>query len=146
MKSELLRAKLRGEIEQADYEQANAEFTREIAEIEGALRDVDSVYASINAFQRFAELRLLDVQGAWQMATPEERVRVRNLLFQDGLSYLPDSGISNTSNSCLYSLLEAMQAVKEGMAAPQGFEPRYADPEARPLRFFPFPWVGWVDL
>jgi len=122
LKSELLRAKLRDEIEQSDYEQANAEFTREIADIERELRAVDSAQANSDAFLRFAELQLLDVEGAWLMATPEERVRVRNLLFQDGLTYLPDSGISNTSNSCLYTLLEAMTAENEGMVRPERFE------------------------
>jgi hypothetical protein len=124
LKSELLRAKLKGEVEQADYEQANVEFTRDMAETERALRALDSAQANADAFRRFSELRLLDVGVAWSMATPEERVRVRNFLFQDGLTYLPDSGISNTSNSCLYTLLEAMTAENAGMAAPQGFEPR----------------------
>ena len=122
MKSELLRAKLRGEVEQSDYEEANVEFTREIAGVERELREVDSAQANTDAFLRFADLLTLDVEGAWLIGTPEQRVRVRNLLFQDGLSYLPDSGISNTSNSCLYTLLGAMTAEKEGMVRPERFE------------------------
>jgi site-specific DNA recombinase len=86
LKSELLRAKLKGQVEQADYEQGNAEFTREIAETERALRETDAAQANSDAFLRFAELQLLDVEGAWLIATPEERERVRNLLFQDGLT------------------------------------------------------------
>jgi hypothetical protein len=35
---------------------------------------------------------------------------------------VPDSGISNTSNSCLYTLLEAMTAEKEEMVRPERFE------------------------
>jgi hypothetical protein len=42
LKSELLRAKLRGEVSQTDYEQANAEFSREIADIEKGLREIES--------------------------------------------------------------------------------------------------------
>lgn len=79
LKSELLRAKLKGEVEQADCEQGNAEFTREIAETERALRELDFAEANTDAFLRFAELQLLDVGGAWLIATPEERARVRNL-------------------------------------------------------------------
>ena len=122
MKSELLRAKLKGEVEQADYEQGNAEFTREVAETERALRELDSAQANMDAFLRFAELQLLDVGGAWLIASPEERLRVRNLLFQDGLTYMPDSGISNTPNSCLYTLLEAMTAENVRMVRPERFE------------------------
>src|SRR5262244_1184587 len=70
-KSEL-RAKLKGEVEQADYEQGNAELTREIAGLERGLREVDFAQATTDAFLRFAGLQLLDVQDAWQMATPEQ--------------------------------------------------------------------------
>jgi hypothetical protein len=64
----------------------------------------------------------LDIEGAWLVANPEQRVRVRNLLFQDGLVYSPDSGISNTSNSCLYTLLEGVTAENEQMVRPERFE------------------------
>jgi hypothetical protein len=122
LKSELLRAKLKGEVGQADYEQGNVEFTTEIAETERALREIDPLRPTADASLRFAELSLLDVGGAWLIATPAEQVRVRNLLFQDGLTYLPDSGISNTSNPSLYTLMEAMTAEKEGMVRPERFE------------------------
>jgi len=69
----MLGAKLKGEVEQADYEQANVEFAREIAGIERELREIDSAQATTDAFLRFAGLQLLDLEGAWQMATPEQR-------------------------------------------------------------------------
>jgi hypothetical protein len=39
-KAELLRAKLRKEVPQADYEQANAEFSREIASLDRQLQEI----------------------------------------------------------------------------------------------------------
>ena len=135
LKSELLRAKLRGEVAQADYEQVNAEFTREIADIERGLREIDAAQADGEAFLRFAQLQLMDIGGAWRLANPEQRVRVRNLLFQNGLSYFPDSGISNTCNSSLYSLLEAITADNIGMARPERFElPTYSSGGCRSIQ------------
>ena len=47
----------------------------------------------MEAFIRFAELALLDIAGTWQMASPENRQRVQNLLFEGGLHYSKESGI-----------------------------------------------------
>ncbi len=120
LKSELLRAKLKGEVPQSDYEQANTEFSREIENIEEELRGADSTQENADAFRRFAELQLLDIEGAWRMATPDQRLRVRNLLFQDGLTYKQESGISNPSNSCLFNLLVGISDGKDMIGCPPG--------------------------
>ena len=65
----MLRAKLKGEVEQADYEQANVEFTREVAGVGRELREIEPAQATTDAFLRFAGKQLLDVEGVWQMAT-----------------------------------------------------------------------------
>ncbi len=41
----------------------------------------------MEAFLRFAELSLVDIAGTWKMATPENRQKVQNLLFEGGLHY-----------------------------------------------------------
>ena len=51
MKSELLRAKLRGEVTQADYAQANAEFDNEIAALDEQLQSARSNRLSLDAFR-----------------------------------------------------------------------------------------------
>ncbi len=47
----------------------------------------------------------MDIAGAWQIAGPEQRQRVQNLLFQDGLHYVPNSDILNRCSSSLFSCL-----------------------------------------
>jgi len=88
----LLRAKLRGEVAQGDYQQANREFADEIASIEEQVQIVKSSKATLEKFVSFAELMLVDIVGAWQKAAGDQRQRVQNLLFSEGLLYSEDDG------------------------------------------------------
>ena len=87
LKAELLKAKLRGEVSQADYIQANAEYAEELTATEAEIKALSSNRATMESFVRFAKLQLTDIAGAWQIAAPEQRQRVQNLLFENGLSY-----------------------------------------------------------
>lgn len=73
LKGELLRAKLRGEVPQEDYQQANLEFAEEITAIESQLGSAQSQKTTTETFLRFAELQLMDIAGAWQRARDEQR-------------------------------------------------------------------------
>jgi site-specific DNA recombinase len=123
LKSELLKAKLRGEVSQKDYEENNSEFVAEIGAIEAELRLIESDAGKLDAFIRFAELRLMDMAQAWEIASPEQRQRVQNLLFRDGLNYSMSTGFLNRSNSCLFTVLETLSSKKVLLASPTGFEP-----------------------
>jgi hypothetical protein len=123
LKKKLLRAKLIGEIRQQDYEQANAEFDEEIGIIEEQIRALRGEGSTMEAFVQFAELSLMDVGGAWRIAAPENRVRVQNLLFEEGLDYSPELGILNRSNTSLFSMLEVIKDESSLLASPTGFEP-----------------------
>ena len=73
LKTALLRAKLRGEVSQGDFEQANTEFGDEIAALEGELQLIRLSKATLESFVRFAELSLTDLSTAWSKASPEQR-------------------------------------------------------------------------
>lgn len=83
-------------------------MTREIGELENQQRETASTQSRADAFARFAQLANADLVGLWQIARPEQRVRVRQLLFSDGLLLHPDSGLSNQSKSSLFNVLEGM--------------------------------------
>jgi hypothetical protein len=65
----------------------------------------------------------MDIARAWQIAGPESRQRVQNLLFEDGLHYSTEAGILNRSKSSLFSVLQAVSDEKGLLASPTGFEP-----------------------
>ncbi len=123
LKADLLKAKLRGEVSHADYMEANAEYTAELSATEAEIKALSSDRATEDAFIRFAELQLMDIAGAWQLAGSEQRQRVQNLLFADGLPYSPKSGVLNPPKSCLFSVLEQIAAPNGLLASPTGFEP-----------------------
>jgi site-specific DNA recombinase len=123
LKTELLKAKLRGEVPQPDYEQANAEYGDQIAALEGQLQLIQSSKETLERFVRFAELMLVDIAGAWREAGAEQRVGVQNLLFEDGLLYSKRSGFLNTSKPSLFSVLEEISTEQDMLASPTGFEP-----------------------
>ena len=112
LKSELLRAKLRGEVCQSDYEDANAEFSREIKETEKELGSLDSVNANRDSFLQFCELALVDIPQLWRTANEDQRRRVRTILFPDGILVGADRKISNPQNSTLFNVLAGMMAKK----------------------------------
>jgi hypothetical protein len=61
--------------------------------------------------------------GTWQQASPENRQKVQNLLFEGGLHYSKEGGILNHSNTSLFSMLESIKCENDLLASPTGFEP-----------------------
>ena len=123
LKSELLKKNLRGGLSDAEYNEVKAQFDSEITATEGELESIESSRATTESFVQFAELLLVDIARAWEIAGPEQRQRVQNLLFDEGLAYSPESGILNRSNSSLFSTLEGMIIGNGLLASPTGFEP-----------------------
>jgi hypothetical protein len=103
LKSELLLAKLRQEISQADYVTANARFDTEITALEQRLHALHTDDIEFDAFLRFGQAMLLDMAKAWQLAEPEQKIGVQELLFQDGISYSQESGQFEHRNPCLFN-------------------------------------------
>ncbi len=108
---------------QKDYEENNAEFAAEIAAMEAGLRVIESDAGKMDSFIRFAELRLADISCVWEIASPEQRQRVQNLLFRDGLDYSMRAGFLNRSKPCLFNVLESISSESALLASPTGFEP-----------------------
>jgi site-specific DNA recombinase len=123
LRRELRNKFLSGSFSNSEYNEAKVEYDAEIAVIEDELRTLDSQLNTMDVFVRFAELLLMDIAGAWQIAKPEQRQRVQNLLFHDGLQYSPESGILNRSKSCLFTALEQLSDKNGFLASPTGFEP-----------------------
>jgi hypothetical protein len=120
---ELTRKWLGGALSDVEYQDAKAEFNAKIAAIEQEQRLLESERAALECFVSFGELLSMDIAQAWRMAAPDQRQRVQNLLFQDGLDYSPERGILNHSNSSLFSTLETLANESALLASPTGFEP-----------------------
>lgn len=120
LKAELLRARLRGEVNQADYAQANADFDDDIDGITRELHAVRSQRGTLDAFLRFAKLMLVDVAAAWQRADAEQRLRVQNFLFQGGVAYHRNQKFLNTANPSLFQQLSGLAQGERVVGVPDG--------------------------
>jgi DNA invertase Pin-like site-specific DNA recombinase len=120
LKAELLRAKLRGEVSQADYAQANADFDGEIEGIAQQLHALRPQRETLDAFIRFSKLMLMDVSAAWQRADVEQRLRVQNLLFRDGIAYHQNQKFLNTPNPTLFQQLRSLTHSQRVVGVPDG--------------------------
>ncbi|MGC2171107.1 MAG: recombinase family protein [Candidatus Sulfotelmatobacter sp.] len=120
LKAELLRARLRGEVCQADYAQANADFDDEIERITQQINTLRSQPGTLEAFLRFSKLMLVDISAAWQRANAEQRFRVQNFLFRDGLAYHQKQKFLNTPNPTLFQQLRALTHPKSAVGVPDG--------------------------
>jgi hypothetical protein len=123
LKSELLLAKLRGEINQSDYALANSEFDRECGALEEQLQAAGSNPVTLEDFMGFVNAMLVDLARAWLSAKAEQRVRVQNLLFQNSLRYSQTSRSFERPKPCLFNTLEETSGQNWWLASPTGFEP-----------------------
>lgn len=106
LKSNLLILRMKEDLSQEEFEEAKTALNDKINEIKAKLQILASSRVTADSFARFAELQLTDMAHVWRIASPEQRERVQNLLFEDGLDYSPESGFLNRSNSSLFSVLE----------------------------------------
>ena len=120
LKAELLRVRLRGEVSQLDYAQANADFDDEIESIAQQIQALRVQCGTLDAFIRFSKLMLVDVSAAWQRADPQQRLRVQNFLFRDGIGYHQQHKFLNTTNPTLFQQLSALTHPEKVGGVPDG--------------------------
>ena len=120
LKAELLRARLRGDISQTDYAQANVDFDDEMEIVTQQIHALRSQRGTLDAFLCFSKLMLVDVSAAWQRADAEQRIRVQNFLFRDGVAYHQDQKFLNTPNPTLFQQLRRLAHSETSVGVPDG--------------------------
>jgi len=72
------------------------------------------------AFLRFARLMLVHVAAAWEQAGIEQRLRVQNFLFRDGILYTKNKKFLNSPNPTLFQQLRELTCSENGVGVPDG--------------------------
>lgn len=72
------------------------------------LQEIGAARTSTDAFIRFVDLALVDVTAIWQRANDDQRRRVRQILFSEGLLIDSERKLSNPSSRALFNVLESM--------------------------------------
>jgi site-specific DNA recombinase len=104
------------------FEQMNRKFVDDIAGIENQIADAHMEKATFEELLLFSKSLLVDISTAWERADVDQKQRVQNTLFPNGLKYDPEKGILNSENDCLFNRLEDFATGKMLMARPERFE------------------------
>jgi hypothetical protein len=122
-KTRLLTMRIEEEISREEFEEDNAGILDKERDIDAKIEVLSLVRATADAFVQFAELQVMDIAHLWQIANPEQQVRVQNLLFEGGLKYSPESGFLNHSTSSIFNALETVDFEETNLVDLIGIEP-----------------------
>ena len=103
-------------------DQMNGKFKGEIVAIENQLAEADAQKATFEQLWEFSKTVLVDIATAWAKATLDQKQRVQNAPFPNGLKYHPQKRLLNSENDRLFSQLEASLGRKMSMVRPRRFE------------------------
>ena len=118
----LIDAFLEGLVDRGTYERKLAAITADVATAE----QVGTEQASpldVATVVEHADTFLSDCDGIWERGTLEVRQRFQNLVFPEGVAYLPDDGFRTPVTLKIFSDLRALERAKGKVVPPTGFEP-----------------------
>ncbi len=104
------------------FDRMNGKFEEDIAALENQIVEADMEEATFEELLEFSKSMLVDIPMAWATANLDQKQRVQNVLFPNGLKYHPEEGILNSDNDCLFNQLESFLGEKMSMVRPRRFE------------------------
>jgi site-specific DNA recombinase len=107
---------------QEQLDKLNEEIT--IAELEEQDARLDGL--DIEGAIEFAQHVLLNAARLWQESSPDQKQRLQQLLFPEGVAFSDDT-YRTGATSCIFFELEEVLANKEGVVALTGIEPVFED-------------------
>jgi hypothetical protein len=113
-----------GSVKESDFQTGNERYDAEVKGLQQQLNSLAQAEVDADQWARFCELVLMDFARICEQAEPDERGRVQNLLFSDGLLYDSNTKSLNPAKPCVFNALQYFCVPEEDLVAPQGFEPR----------------------
>ncbi|HST77982.1 MAG TPA: hypothetical protein VLN58_05810 [Verrucomicrobiae bacterium] len=111
-------------ISKQEYDEMRAKLVEDLTLAEMELRDAQGEEIEIEAVLDFAEMLLLNASNLWKSAPAEQKQRLQQVLFPEGISY--SDGKYRTAVTCLlFSGMQMNKAQKEGLVALPGIEPGF---------------------
>jgi hypothetical protein len=104
------------------FEKMNIKFEEEIASLQEQIAEAKMEAATFDELWQFSKSLLVDIATAWKRADVDQKQRVQNILFPDGMKYHPEKGILNSSKESLFNQVEDFVSGKMLMARPERFE------------------------
>jgi site-specific DNA recombinase len=111
-------------IDAETYQSMRAKLAEELTLAEMELRDAQAEEIEIEAVLDFAEMVLLNASNLWKSAPSEQKQRMQQVLFPEGVNY--SEGKYRTAVTCLlFNGMGTKTVKKEGLVALPGIEPGF---------------------
>jgi site-specific DNA recombinase len=111
-------------IDATTYKEMRANLIEELTLAEMELRDAQAEEIEIETVLEYAEMVLTNASNLWKAAPPEQKQRLQQVLFPEGVTY--SEGKYRTGVTCLlFSGMGTNAVKKEGLVALPGIEPGF---------------------
>ena len=105
------------------YRREDDRLSQEITLAKMELNDAQVEELDIEAILTFAEEIILDARRLWVEGDLEQRQRLQEVLFPEGVNYDSEAGFGTARTAIFFKWLEAIPAPKDRLASPTGVEP-----------------------
>jgi site-specific DNA recombinase len=116
----------RNAIRESDYKEMKEALEQEIVTLELKVNDARQDEIEIEELLDFAENLILNAAGTWNQSSLEQRQRLQQVLFPQGVTY-SDRTYRTSATSPMFKLLEAETVKNERLVALPGIEPGFED-------------------
>ena len=116
----------RNAIGEDDYRQMKEALEQDILTLEMKVNEARQEEIEIEELLDFAENLLLNAAGTWNQSGLEQKQRLQQVLFPEGVAY-SDGIYQTTTTSPMFNMLEITEEQKEGLVALPGIEPGFED-------------------
>ena len=106
-----VRAKVNGEISQADYDGLKDEIAAETERINAQIKALDSERDTMDELMRQARIEAVDLVGAWNKGNINQRREIVSGFFPDGLVFSHEKGFIEPANTVLMDMF--MRSLEE---------------------------------
>ncbi|HLK06408.1 MAG TPA: hypothetical protein VKV30_00635 [Candidatus Angelobacter sp.] len=120
MNQNLILAKLRGEVSQADFDAVKPSIAQAIAEIESSQKALEMESGTMAAFIEATERKTLNLVATWRAAGISERQELQNAVFPEGLPYSTKHGFFEPSKSSIINSFVDMMLEMCQVGVPDG--------------------------
>ena len=109
----------RNSIGEDDYRQMKEALEQEILTLDMKVNEARQDEIEIEELLDFSEKLLLNAAGAWKQSGLEQKQRLQQVLFPQGVTY-KDGIYRTTATSPMFSMLEEAMAAKSGVGSATG--------------------------
>jgi site-specific DNA recombinase len=118
-----VKAKIKGEISQTDYEGFKASVDAEVQQIQTQIAHLDQTTVGIKELMAQTEQEAVNFAMFWKEAGLNQRLELQKALFPHGLFFSPKNLFFEPRNTQLFEEFNAMLDDLKTLASPTGFEP-----------------------